>query len=172
VQVLSSALSRAVREELVARNVARYVELPGWQRGTIQSWAADEARQFLAAAKPDPLYPAFVLLVFCGLGRGEVLGLRWSDIDFDGGVSSASASRYSASATSCLSVGSRLPLVGEHCLCSIRHARPSSFRPSGKSPTVPPWDRLARNRPHLHDANWPGDRAAQPRPVLPAHLHR
>jgi integrase len=84
--VLSSALSRAVREELVARNVARHVELPGWQRGTIQPWTADEAKQFLVAAKPDPLYPAFVLLVLCGLRRGEVLGLRWSDVDFDGGV--------------------------------------------------------------------------------------
>jgi integrase len=84
--VLSSALSRAVREELIARNVARYVELPGWQRGTIQPWTADEAKRFLASAKPDPLYPAFVLLVLCGLRRGEALGLRWNDIDFDSRV--------------------------------------------------------------------------------------
>src|SRR5215813_2811721 len=84
--VLSAALTRAVREELVVRNVARLVELPQWQRGTIRPWAADEARAFLAAARPDPLYPAFVLLIFYGLRRGEVLGLRWDDIDFDGGT--------------------------------------------------------------------------------------
>lgn len=84
--VLSAALTRAVREELVVRNVARLVELPQWQRGTIHPWAADEARSFLTAAKPDPLYAAFVLLIFYGLRRGEVLGLRWDDIDFDNGT--------------------------------------------------------------------------------------
>jgi integrase len=84
--VLSAALTRAVREELIVRNVARLVELPQWQRGQIRPWAADEARAFLAAAKPDPLYTAFVLLILYGLRRGEVLGLCWDDIDLDGGM--------------------------------------------------------------------------------------
>jgi integrase len=84
--VLSSALSRAVREELITRNVARHVELPGYQRGTIQPWNADEAKRFLAAARSDPLHAAFFLLVLYGMRRGEVLGLRWSDIDYDGRV--------------------------------------------------------------------------------------
>jgi integrase len=84
--VLSAALSRAVREELIVRNVARLVELPQWQRGTIRPWSADEARSFLAAAKPDPLYAAFVLLILYGLRRGETLGLSWDDIDFDNGT--------------------------------------------------------------------------------------
>jgi integrase len=84
--VLSAALTRAVREELIVRNVARLVELPQWQRGTIRPWGADEARAFLAAARPDPLYTAFVLLILYGLRRGEVLGLRWDDIEVDGGT--------------------------------------------------------------------------------------
>jgi integrase len=84
--VLSAALTRAVREELLVRNVARLIELPEWKRGTIRPWAADEARQFLAAAKPDPLYAAFVVLIFYGLRRGEALGLRWDDIDFYAGT--------------------------------------------------------------------------------------
>lgn len=84
--VLSAALSRAVREELIPRNVARLVELPQWQRGSIRPWTADEAKQFLAVAQPDPLYAAFVLLILYGLRRGEVLGLRWADIDFEAGT--------------------------------------------------------------------------------------
>src|SRR5215813_4636309 len=83
--VLSSALSRAMREELVVRNVARLAELPTWERKPITPWTAAEARAFLDAAKRDPLYPAFVLLLLYGLRRGEVLGLRWRDIDEDDG---------------------------------------------------------------------------------------
>jgi integrase len=84
--VLSAALTRAVREELVPRNVARLVELPEWQRGTIRPWSAAEARRFLSVSKTDPLYPAFVLLILYGLRRGEAMGLRWDHIDFDAGT--------------------------------------------------------------------------------------
>jgi integrase len=82
-QVLSAALSRAVREELITRNVARLVELPAWQPSAVVPWSSSEALAFLQAAIDDPLYPAFVLLLLYGLRRGEVLGLRWQDIDFE-----------------------------------------------------------------------------------------
>jgi integrase len=84
--VLSAALTRAVREELIARNVARLVELPEWQRTTIRPWTVDEAKRFLTAARSDPLYAAFLLLILCGLRRGEALGLQWADIDFGAGT--------------------------------------------------------------------------------------
>lgn len=84
--VLSAALTRAQREELVTRNVARLVELPHWERAEIQPWSVAEATRFLEVARADPFYPAFVLLVFYGLRRGEVLGLRWHDVDFTAGV--------------------------------------------------------------------------------------
>jgi integrase len=82
-QVLSAALSRAVREELITRNVARLVDLPGWEPDVVEPWSSAEALAFLQAAINDPLYPAFVLLLLYGMRRGEVLGLRWQDIDFD-----------------------------------------------------------------------------------------
>jgi len=82
-QVLSAALSRAVKDELVARNVARLVELPTWEPAEVVPWSSAEALAFLRAASSDPLYPAFVLLLLYGMRRGEVLGLRWQDIDSD-----------------------------------------------------------------------------------------
>lgn len=85
-KVLSSALTRAMREELVTRNVAQLVTLPTWTRREVRSWSVEEARLFLQAARYDPLCLAFLLLLVYGLRRGEVLGLRWSDIDFEGGV--------------------------------------------------------------------------------------
>jgi len=82
-QILSAALSRAMREELVSRNVARLVELPAWEAAEVIPWSAAEALAFLDAAADDPLHPAFVLLLLYGLRRGEVLGLAWVDIDDD-----------------------------------------------------------------------------------------
>ncbi len=49
--VLSAALSRAVREELVTRNVARHVELPEWHRSAVRPWTALEAS---ASCRPGP----------------------------------------------------------------------------------------------------------------------
>lgn len=83
---LGAALSQAVREELIVRNPARLVRLPAWRPKEIQPWKPEESGRFLTAAADDPLYTAFVLLVLYGLRRGEVLGLRWSDVDFAGNV--------------------------------------------------------------------------------------
>ena len=85
-KVLSSALTCALREELVSRNVARLVVLPTHQPVEIKPWTADEAKQFLTASRTSPLYPAFLLLLLYGLRRGEVLGLSWQDVDFAEGT--------------------------------------------------------------------------------------
>ncbi|MGW4842748.1 tyrosine-type recombinase/integrase [Nocardia brasiliensis] len=84
--VLSAALTRAMREELVTRNVARLVELQESHREEIVPWTAEEGSRFLKYAHSHPLYPAFLILGIYGLRRGEVLGLRWQDIDWDHNV--------------------------------------------------------------------------------------
>ena len=84
--VLGAALTRAMREELVSRNVARLATLPPVASARRQPWSAGEARRFLDVARRDPLYPAFVILLLYGLRRGEVLGLSWRDVDQDQGV--------------------------------------------------------------------------------------
>jgi len=85
-EVLRSALSHAMHEEHVARNVARLVKLPKYEPEEIYPWSVDEARQFLVAAQSDPLAAAFTLLVVYGLREGEVLGLRWQDVNLLTGV--------------------------------------------------------------------------------------
>jgi integrase len=79
---LAAALTRAMREDLVARNVARLAVLPPAVAARQQPWSADEARRFLSSARSDPLYAAFVLMLVYGLRRGEVLGLAWPQVDF------------------------------------------------------------------------------------------
>ncbi len=85
-KVLSAALTYAMRQELLARNVARLVELPRYRSREAGHWTADEMIRFLEVARPDPLYPAFALLTLYGLRRSEVIGIRWCDVDFDRGV--------------------------------------------------------------------------------------
>ncbi|WP_282780822.1 tyrosine-type recombinase/integrase [Nocardia sp. CC201C] len=84
--ILSAALTRAMREELVARNVARLVELEAAQRADITLWAPNEAGRFLRYAQSHPLYPAFLMMTLYGIRRGEMLGLGWQDIDWDHNV--------------------------------------------------------------------------------------
>ncbi|WP_082376152.1 tyrosine-type recombinase/integrase [Nocardiopsis sp. NRRL B-16309] len=85
-KVLSAALTYAMRQEMIMRNVARLVELPRYKPKEAQHWTPDEIVRFLKAAESDSLYPVFTLLTLYGLRRGEVLGIRWRDVDFDHGV--------------------------------------------------------------------------------------
>ncbi|MBH0779381.1 tyrosine-type recombinase/integrase [Nocardia bovistercoris] len=84
--VLMSALTNAMREDLIVRNVARLVKIGAPNRKKIRPWTAEEVRHFLEFVKDERLYPAFLILALYGVRVGEVLGLRWSDIDWDHGV--------------------------------------------------------------------------------------
>ncbi len=80
--VLRAALSRAAREELILKNVAKLVEIPAWHRKPITPWTPDQAKTFLAAAETHRWYAGYLMLLSYGMRRGEVLGLRWGDVDF------------------------------------------------------------------------------------------
>ncbi|TDU89169.1 site-specific recombinase XerD [Kribbella voronezhensis] len=80
--VLRNALSAAVREEVLQRNVAKLVQVQGAQYDTNRGATEDQARLLLEAAKTTRLYALFALALFMGLRRGELLGLQWHDIDW------------------------------------------------------------------------------------------
>ncbi|MFJ9651787.1 tyrosine-type recombinase/integrase [Streptomyces microflavus] len=82
-RVLRSAITAACREELITRNVVKLVPAPRVQSRELKPWDLEETTTFLEAARKDPLYAAFVLAVALGLRRGEILGIRWSDIDLE-----------------------------------------------------------------------------------------
>jgi integrase len=83
--ILAACLNCAMREEIIYRNVAQLVEMPNYTPKETAIWTAKQAMDFLSATKKHPLHVAFLLLLTFGMRRGEVLGLRWCDIDFHNG---------------------------------------------------------------------------------------
>lgn len=80
--VFSAALDDAMRQGLVTRNVARMVKRPVIKHYEMATWTPQQASQFRAHICDDRLAACW-LLTLAGLRRSEILGLRWSDVDFD-----------------------------------------------------------------------------------------
>ncbi|MFC9063045.1 tyrosine-type recombinase/integrase, partial [Streptomyces sp. NPDC057074] len=85
--VLKSALEHAVRGEEIPRNVARNVRTGTPRPRGFEPLTAAEARKFLAA-NGHRLQLLFELALHTGLRKGELLGLRWEDLNLDGGTAS------------------------------------------------------------------------------------
>ncbi|KWW97913.1 hypothetical protein TH66_21290 [Carbonactinospora thermoautotrophica] len=81
--ILRSALQQAVRDDLLARNVAKNVRAPKGQRRQLPSLSASEAAKLLRTARADRLHALYAVMLGLGLRRGEALGLRWTDVEFN-----------------------------------------------------------------------------------------
>lgn len=84
--MLNKALSDAQRKGLVVRNVAALADPPklsAQRREEIKAWDADQLCVFLDAMADHRFFPAFHLSAHTGMRRGEILGLRWGDLDLE-----------------------------------------------------------------------------------------
>ncbi len=84
--ILRKALNQALKWGYVARNVATLVDPPKVKRHEITPLDASHAGRFLDAARDDRLRALFTVGVALGLRQGELLGLRWEDVDFATGT--------------------------------------------------------------------------------------
>lgn len=85
-RVLNRALNIAVRWQVVGKNVCQAVDPPAPEDPEMYIMTVDEVHRMLSAAKGDRLYPFYLTAVYTGMRLGELLGLRWSDIDLEGGL--------------------------------------------------------------------------------------
>ena len=81
--VLSEALTRAVRWRLIAVNPALAVDPPKKAHFEAKVLNNAELATLIQAAQGKFLYLPIVLAATCGLRRGEVCGIRWQDVDLD-----------------------------------------------------------------------------------------
>jgi integrase len=88
--VLRNALSNAERDEIITRNVAKLVQIPAPRYKIGKGLPVSDVKCILAEAQRTRLYALYVLAATLGFRRGELLGLRWTDLDLDlGTVASA-----------------------------------------------------------------------------------
>lgn len=83
---LHRALEDALRFGLVQRNVADLVKAPPMGKRPMHVYTPEQARRFLEAAKGDRLEALYVVALSTGMREGEMLALKWRDVDLEAGV--------------------------------------------------------------------------------------
>ena len=155
--VLHRALADAERLGLVVRNAAAPARPPAAVVAERRTWDAAQLRRFLELIRGERLETALMLAATTGIRRGEVLGLRWRDVDFDD--RSLSVTQTITTAHNDIVVGERKPrpVAAPSPSTATRSpastltatARPRNTNrpaPSGMSLTTWCWDRAGSCR--------------------------
>ncbi|MDR6883042.1 tyrosine-type recombinase/integrase [Bacillus sp. 3255] len=84
---VNASLNAAERKDLISKNAANKIEKPTVKRKERAVWDIDTVREFFQATKNESRYwIAAYLAVMTGMRQGEILALRWSDIDMEKGI--------------------------------------------------------------------------------------
>src|SRR6266568_9286810 len=83
---LSDALEDALKQGMVARNVAKLVDLPHIERYEGQILTVEQARKLLEVAHGSSLDALLLVALTTGMRRGELAAVRWSDVDLEKGI--------------------------------------------------------------------------------------
>lgn len=81
--LIREALQSAVKQELIEKNVADLVDRPRKEKYQAKFYNKQELKKLFDCIKDDPLELVIHITAFYGLRRSEVLGLKWSAIDFE-----------------------------------------------------------------------------------------
>jgi len=83
---LAGAFRLAVSSGIVAVNPLMHAPRPKARRSVPRHWSPEQAREFLALMEGDRTYPVWAFLMCAGLRIGELVALRWNNVDLTEGV--------------------------------------------------------------------------------------
>src|SRR5699024_4584917 len=81
--IISSSLKYAETHNLISKNPSAIVKTPPVRSKDIEVWEEKDMIAFLDFTKNEPDYIMYHLALYTGMRKGEILGLRWQDIDFE-----------------------------------------------------------------------------------------
>jgi len=81
--VLRKALQHAVRDDVLPRNICDAVTAPRQTKKEMQPLTPEQAKRLLENVREDRLSALYILAITAGLREGELLGLRWEDVDLE-----------------------------------------------------------------------------------------
>lgn len=81
--LINESMKLAKAWKMISDNPVDVVKRPTARKKEMQVWSKEESHQFLKAAADDPLYIVFLIALSTGMRQGEILGLRWKDVDFE-----------------------------------------------------------------------------------------
>jgi integrase len=85
-RILKSALARAIEQQVLARNPATNLRLPKVEKKPITALTVEQTKVLLAQIAHTAAFWPTLIAVATGMRRGEILALRWKELDLDGGV--------------------------------------------------------------------------------------
>ena len=85
-RIIHKALNQALKWQMVPRNAADAVEPPKIVKKEIEHMKKDQVNKFIECIKGSPDYPVIAAAIFTGMRQGELLGLKWENVDFDAGI--------------------------------------------------------------------------------------
>ena len=81
--LINSALNKAVQLKMLKENMNQNVVIPKREIFKTNVLSAEEVKKILTDAKEDKLYPIVVFAIFSGLRKGEIMGLKYDNINYD-----------------------------------------------------------------------------------------
>ncbi|NME98843.1 site-specific integrase [Aneurinibacillus aneurinilyticus] len=92
--VINKALNTALKWGMISKNPGSLVKPPRANKRDIHVWSMEQANHFLEFMKGKRNYIVFVLAIYTGMRRGEILALRWQDCNLDEGKLSVRQTLY------------------------------------------------------------------------------